>query len=655
MKRGIVLGILGWLALTLASPVVAQPFTYQGVLKQNGQPVNGTLSISFKLFTALTGGSQVGSTITQNVNVQNGLFTVQLDFGNVWDGSDRYLEISVGSTTLSPRVKINPTPYASTAFFAQRPWQTSGSNIFYAAGNVGIGTNSPQGDLHVRSLPPDQLDQETTTVVQDYPQGWHWQSFTPAITGVLTRVAVYLFFATGGALSIRVYEGEGTGGALLAERSVTPGAFTGWHEVAIGGVNLTAGQRYTVEVRPIGLLVSANYSNPYLNGRSSLGSNADMLLRTYMAVPVESLVVRQGAVGIGTDSPAARLSLGGGDAHTKLAIWQGNTPNEVMGLGVASGQFRFHLYHSGNRFSFLNAPDGYEIMTISGSGDVGIGTSIPVDRLHIVGNLRVDDGAIRSAGPITLRPDVDNTGDDVVRFLNSDGNETVRIHSNGNVGIGTSNPIAPLSLASATGSKIVLWGASETAHYGLGIQPSLLQIYTDQASSDIAFGFGSSSSFTERARIKGSGLSVAVIPGNNGQSRTDWPTGWNGGIATWDITASGILATEYRTRSDERLKRDIQPLNVSSEFQRLLSLRPVSYYWRDEQLPQTLQYGFIAQELREVFPELVLESTDDNKTLSVNYQALIPLLVNALQAQQAEIQQLRNEVQQLRAQLNRKR
>jgi len=60
MKRTLWLGFVITLATLLASPVVAQPFTYQGFLKQNGQPVNGTRSMTFKLFTALTGGSQVG-------------------------------------------------------------------------------------------------------------------------------------------------------------------------------------------------------------------------------------------------------------------------------------------------------------------------------------------------------------------------------------------------------------------------------------------------------------------------------------------------------------------------------------------------------------------------------------------------------------------
>ena len=53
-------------------------------------------------------------------------------------------------------------------------------------------------------------------------------------------------------------------------------------------------------------------------------------------------------------------------------------------------------------------------------------------------------------------------------------------------------------------SKIALWGNSG-AHYGLGIQNALLQIHSNDFLSDIAFGYGSSSSFTETMRIKGNG------------------------------------------------------------------------------------------------------------------------------------------------------
>lgn len=51
-----------------------------------------------------------------SVNVNNGLFSAQLNApASVWSGAERFLEIQVGATTLSPRVRLNPTPYANTA------------------------------------------------------------------------------------------------------------------------------------------------------------------------------------------------------------------------------------------------------------------------------------------------------------------------------------------------------------------------------------------------------------------------------------------------------------------------------------------------------------------------------------------------------------
>ena len=112
--------------LSLLSSACAQyPFTYQGYLRQNGTPVSGTYDFQFSLWTSQTGGTQIGSTQTRaGVTVQNGLFTVTLDFGNVWDGQPRFLQIGVrrantGSyTVLTPRIRIVGTPYALYAFKA---------------------------------------------------------------------------------------------------------------------------------------------------------------------------------------------------------------------------------------------------------------------------------------------------------------------------------------------------------------------------------------------------------------------------------------------------------------------------------------------------------------------------------------------------------
>ena len=118
------------LILCCSGSIMAQSFTYQGMLKTSGIPANGNYDFQFSLWTAASGGAQVGSTQTlTNVPVQNGLFTVSLDFGAVWTGADRFLQIAVrpsGSgayTTLSPRVRVTRVPYSQLAFSALSvPW-----------------------------------------------------------------------------------------------------------------------------------------------------------------------------------------------------------------------------------------------------------------------------------------------------------------------------------------------------------------------------------------------------------------------------------------------------------------------------------------------------------------------------------------------------
>ncbi len=97
-------------------------FTYQGRLNDGANPANGIYDLTFSLFNANSGGGQVGMTFTNSAaGVSNGLFTVALDFGDQFPGADRWLEISVKTngaatfTTLTPRQKLTPTPYAITA------------------------------------------------------------------------------------------------------------------------------------------------------------------------------------------------------------------------------------------------------------------------------------------------------------------------------------------------------------------------------------------------------------------------------------------------------------------------------------------------------------------------------------------------------------
>ncbi|EFO81371.1 hypothetical protein OSCT_0770 [Oscillochloris trichoides DG-6] len=96
-------------------------FTYQGQLMDAGQPADGSYDLTFRLYDALSGGTQIGNAVAlSGVAVSQGIFTVQLDFGSGAFTDARFLEIQVGAITLSPRQPITPVPTALYA--ASVPW-----------------------------------------------------------------------------------------------------------------------------------------------------------------------------------------------------------------------------------------------------------------------------------------------------------------------------------------------------------------------------------------------------------------------------------------------------------------------------------------------------------------------------------------------------
>lgn len=103
---------------------------------------------------------------------------------------------------------------------------------------------------------------------------------------------------------------------------------------------------------------------------------------------------------------------------------------------------------------------------------------------------------------------------------------------NGNVGIRTADPAFPLSFATDIGDKISLWSNSSNS-YGFGIQSALLQIHTDVSFSNIAFGFGSSDVFTERARIINYGGTVMDLSGRVVMRNGTTPLDLNYGPGVW--------------------------------------------------------------------------------------------------------------------------
>lgn len=118
-----------------------------------------------------------------------------------------------------------------------------------------------------------------------------------------------------------------------------------------------------------------------------------------------------------------------------------------------------------------------------------------------------------------------------------------------------------------------------------------------------------------------------------------------GTLGVTGTRVSNIYTTNQTTTnaetvdSDNRLKKQISTINYG--LSDLLSLRPVQYKWKKSS-DKSIHFGLIAQEVSDVIPEIVKER--DNGFLGISYQELIPILINAIQEQQKEIDLLKSKV-----------
>jgi hypothetical protein len=121
-----------------------------------------------------------------------------------------------------------------------------------------------------------------------------------------------------------------------------------------------------------------------------------------------------------------------------------------------------------------------------------------------------------------------------------------------------------------------------------------------------------------------------------------------GGVGIGSISAAGyklfVNGQAYATGgffplSDRRMKKDFT--NLTNPLQSVLALHGVSFDWRreefpDRNLPAARQIGFIAQEVQQILPEAVIKDTEGY--YAVNYDAVVPVLVEAMKEQQRDLE-----------------
>jgi hypothetical protein len=156
--------------------------------------------------------------------------------------------------------------------------------------------------------------------------------------------------------------------------------------------------------------------------------------------------------------------------------------------------------------------------------------------------------------------------------------------------------------------------------------------------------FGSSGDFpfyawlqNRHASINDLAYPIAINPsgGSVGIGTTSPQSGYRLHVVDSIYVGGNVSAAAYTTRSDYNLKDDIFDLKYG--LNDVLKLKPVEYTYKSN---SSKQLGFIAQDIGTILPEVV----SFEESMSVNYQAIIPILTKAMQEQQALIKALEQRI-----------
>jgi len=158
--------------------------------------------------------------------------------------------------------------------------------------------------------------------------------------------------------------------------------------------------------------------------------------------------------------------------------------------------------------------------------------------------------------------------------------------------------------------------------------------------------------------LNAKGIRISPEDGDNDRPTIGSTTGqidfWHFNHGYTDIYARNITAEEggkmyaadFVVESDQSIKENIRPINYG--LSTVLKLRGVEYNLKRD--PEKLdKIGLIAQEVEKVLPQVVYPTPDDIK--GVNYQAIVPVLIEAIKEQQKTIEQQQSRLEQLEAKL----
>lgn len=374
-------------------------FTYQGMLKSGGAPASGTFHLRFQLWDALSGGVQVGADVDQtSLVVTDGLFTTELNFGTLaFNGSARWLQVQIITnggttvTTLVPRQAVAATPYALFALGVDGP-----SLVNLNASNLASGTvpSAQLGGNYSNALALSNIN----------------NTFTGSFTG--TGVALTNLNATSisiGTLSASRLPSGGNwplSSALNIDSTtlvidapnnrVGVGTTTPTHTVHIASTGPTLALQdtdsTTDQVGYVSYRDSGNVERAWV-GYGTAGSQVFSIVNARTTGHIALLPFAGGNVGIGTTTPTHTVHIA--STAPTLAIQDTNSTTDQVGYvsyrdsGNVERAWVGYGTPGSQVFSIVNArPTGHIALLPFAGGNVGIGTTAPAAKLHVIGTTR---------------------------------------------------------------------------------------------------------------------------------------------------------------------------------------------------------------------------------------------------------------------------
>ncbi len=638
-KLSIVFGLV--LAIGIFVPVnMAQTtgFTYQGSLNSSGVVANGNHDFEFALFDAVSGGAQLGSTITQSsVAVTNGIFAVSLDFGSQFPGAGRFLEIRVrptgggAFTPLAPRQPITSAPYAVKSLNSDTATTaTNATNATNATTAVSF-SGSLSGDVTgTQSATAIATGAVTTPKLAD-------NSVTNAkivdvagskITGLITTATIAGANVTGAVANAT--------NAVNATTAIdATNATTATNALNLGGV---AANQYVVTTDPrmtdqrVPTAGSLNYvqNTVFQQAGSSFNISGTGRADIFDATTDYRIGGSRILSNAGSENLFAGAGTGGNAAGSQNAFFGANA-----GANNQSGSFNSFFGRSaginnqtGANNSFFGTSAGS--LTFSG-GNSFFGAASGA--FNQAGNNNTIIGSFANVGPSNLT----NANAIGHRALVAQSNSLVLGSINGqngatadtNVGIGTTAPTAKLTVAgngvfsSSSAARFDLFNSTANLGYLQNVTDAgLWQMATTtgstlmvvNSSGDVGIGTASPNRKLEvngRARIGSIPLEASFA----------------------QVCFSGAGDLLQCGASSLRWKTNVQAFSDGLNI--LRHLRPISYNWKDG---GAYDIGLGAEDVAKVDPSFVFTNSK-GEVEGVKYERLNLLLINAVKEQQVQIEE----------------